>query len=41
MDEREKFPNEIISGIIKKVVLCSENSEKEIEEVNKILAWML
>lgn len=37
MDDREKFANDLITGLIRRMILCEKNNDKERKEVDKVL----
>lgn len=41
MDDKEKFPNDFIIKLIRRMNLNERTNDKEIKEVEKILSWML
>lgn len=41
MDDKEKFPNDFIIKLIRRMNLNEITNDKEIKEVEKILSWML
>lgn len=41
MDEREKFDDDFIIRLIRRMTLNERNDDKEIKEVQRILTWVM